>query len=144
MHATLDTDELDRVEPAPPLPELVAITERNLKAMWSTFADAGHTKLILVGVFVDLPRHIAWFGRIVGTTDVRAVRLLASDTALTERVRRREIGSGGDAQLERTLGYAAAIRAQDHDPSILLLETDGRAPADIGAEIVRFSGWASG
>jgi hypothetical protein len=143
-HATIDTDELDRIEPSPPLDELMQVTERNLRAMWSTYADLGHTRLLLVGVMVDLPFHLRWFGEVLGTADVRAVRLVVSDDELTARVRRREIGTGGDEQLERSLAYAAFVAAEARPDGVLYLDTDGRLPAEIAADIVEYSGWASG
>jgi hypothetical protein len=141
MHATIDTDELDRIEPSPPLDELMQVTERNLRAMWSTYADLGHTRLLLVGVMVDLPFHLEWFGRVLGTTDVRAVRLVVGDDELTERVRRREIGTGGDDQLVRSLRYNAWVRDEARPDGVLYLDTDGRPPAEIAAAIVEYARW---
>jgi hypothetical protein len=91
---------------------------------------------------VDLPWHLRWFADMLGTDDVRAVRLVASDETLRERVERREIGTGGDEQLVRTYRYAAAIRAEAAHPAVTVIETDGRLPADIAADIVGYSGWA--
>ena len=140
-HAKVDTDELDRVVPQPPLDQLVLVTERNLRAVWATFADLGHTRLILSGVMLDLPWHMRWFGRIVGTDDVLAVRLVADDDALRHRIERRDEQNAG--QLERSLGYAAAIRAESSAPGVLVLDTTDLPVAEVAAEIVRFSGWAA-
>ena len=139
-HAKVETDELDRVVPQPPIDELVAITERNLRAVWATFAERGHTRLILSGVMIDLPRHLRWFGRIVGTADVRAVRLVADDRTLQQRIEHRD--EQDPTQLDRSLAYAATIREQATPEGVLVLDTTNLGVGDVAAEIVRFSGWA--
>jgi hypothetical protein len=60
-YAAVNTDELDRVFPAPPGdPTKAALTGRNLRLLWSEFAALGHTRLLLAGVMVDLDADLPW------------------------------------------------------------------------------------
>jgi predicted kinase len=85
------------------------LSRRNLTALWSTYAELGHTRLVLCAVMVDVPRELRWIAAAVPGARFTVFRLSASRAALEERVRRRELGSGGAAQLERTLRYADEI-----------------------------------
>jgi hypothetical protein len=140
-YAAIDTDELDRVFPAPPGdPTKAALTGRNLHLLWSSFAALGHTRLILAGVMVDLDSDLPWItGAIPGAT-LTVVRLTARDDTLARRVRSREIGSGQNAQLQRTLAQASRIAAQPRD-DVLLLATDGKTPAELARVVLRDTGW---
>ena len=110
--------------------------------MWTTFAELGHTRLVLSGVMLDLPKHMRWFGRIVGTDDVRAVRLVTDDVTLPRRIEHR--GEQDPTQLGRSLAYAATIREQPTPDGVLLLDSTNLGVGEVAAEIVCFSGWASG
>jgi hypothetical protein len=66
--------------------------------------------------------------------------MVARDDTLTRRVSTREIGSGHDAQLRRTLTQAARIAAQPHD-DVLLLTTDDKTPVELARLVLRHTGW---
>ena len=138
-HVLIDTDELDRIYPVPD--DLSAVTERNLSVMWQTFAARGARRLILAGVFLDRVEELAWVRRAIPDARFTCVRLLASDATLTERVRRREVGSEKDDQLERTRRQVVKIDA-DRREGITRIATDGRAPGDVAAEILAI--WPDG
>lgn len=142
-HAMIDTDELDRVYPQPePLSELVALSRRNLKALWGGFAALGHSRLILSGVFLDLDADLAWISESLEDTDITVFRLLASNETLRRRVEIREIGSGREEQTCRTLAQAEALRQQTTGRAVVV-QTDGRSPEEIAKEILGVTGWAS-
>jgi hypothetical protein len=52
----------------------------------------------------------------------------------------REIGSGRDAQLSRTLRQASELGAQTN-PAITVIETDGRPVAAVAREITVVLNW---
>lgn len=142
-HAMIDTDELDRVYPQPePLTELVALSRRNLKALWESFAALGHSRLILSGVMLDLDADLAWISTSIENADYTVVRLLASDETLRQRVKTREIGTARDEQTRRTLAQAEALRQQKTGRAAVV-QTDGRIPEEIAQEILGLIGWAS-
>ena len=140
-HAMIDTDELDRVFPQPePLSELNALNRKNLKALWENFAALGQSRLILCGVFIDLDANLSWISESLENADIAVVRLAASDEALRKRIETREIGSGREDQLRRTLAQARALRKKTTDRAFVV-ETDGRSPEEIAQEILGVIGW---
>jgi len=142
-HAMIDTDELDRVYPQPePLSEPVALSRRNLKALWESFAALGHSRLILSGVMLDLDADLAWISASIENADYTVVRLLASDETLRQRVETREIGTGREEQTRRTLAQAEALRQQKKGRAVVV-QTDDRSPEEIAREILEIIGWAS-
>jgi broad-specificity NMP kinase len=143
QHAMIDTDELDRVYPQPEsLSELVALSGRNLAALWESFAALGHSRLILSGVMLDLDADLAWISASIGNADYTVVRLHASDETLRQRVEAREIGSGREEQTKRTLAQAKVLREQKTRRTVAV-QTDGRSPVEIAHEILEVTGWAS-
>ena len=135
-HVLIDTDDLDRIYPVPP--DLSAITRDNLAAMWRTFAARGASRLILVGVYLDRTDELDWVRHAVPGARFACFRLLASDETLAGRVGRREVGSGGAAQLSRTREQVAAMRADRRD-EVTEITTDGRSIQDVAADIL--AGW---
>lgn len=132
-HVLIDTDELDRIYPVPD--DLSDVTERNLAAMWRTFAERGSRRLILVGVYLDRPSELDWVRRAIPEAAITCVRLAASDATLVDRVDRREIGSDRAGQLERTRRQVAAMDADRRD-DLILVTTDGLAVEVIARQIL--------
>jgi Mrp family chromosome partitioning ATPase len=132
-HVLIDTDELDRIYPVPD--DLSDVTERNLAAMWRTFAERGACRLILVGVYLDRPSELDWVRRAIPDAAITCVRLAASDATLVDRVDRREIGSDRAGQLERTRRQVAEIDADRRD-DLMRVTTDGLAVELIAGQIL--------
>ena len=130
-HALIDTDELDRIYPVPD--DLPAITERNLRAVWSTYAERGVGRLILVGVWLDRPSEIDWIRRAVPKARITAVRLLASRETLVQRVRNRERGTGLDSQMARTMQQLDASR--DYPSESVPIATDGLPSIEVARQV---------
>ena len=136
----LDSDELDRIHPAPP--DLWRVTEQSLSAVWAVLERFGAFRLILVGVYVDLDSERDWIARAVPRANVTCVRLIAAPSHLAERNRRREIGSGADDQLERTMRQVAKLDKSPVDPKVRVIATDGRSPVEVAADVAAF--WPRG
>jgi hypothetical protein len=94
--------------------------------------------VLLVGAFTDLTDDLDWVGSAIGETRVQAVRLVAVPAVLEERIRRREMGSGADAQLRRTL---AQVDALVDTPATHRLDTSSATVSEVATEIVALSGW---
>ncbi len=132
-HAVLDCDELDRIQPWP-VPGLPTweMARRNLAAVWANYADIGHHRLMLTGVFADLRQELPWIAEAVPGAAFTVVRLTACLDVLRERVLRRETGGRAGERLERTARQLEEIAASD-PPGTLVVDTAGqdvRAVAD--------------
>jgi gluconate kinase len=137
-HALIDTDELDRIFPVPQ--DLARVTERNLAFMWRGFHERGIRRLILVGVVLDRASELSWIRRAVPDARLTIIRLVASEATLVDRIRRREIGSGFEAQLQRTRKQLLALE-QDPATEASILATDGATIGGIAERIIDRSGW---
>lgn len=142
-HAVVDGDSMSAVHPAPEGdPRRALITERNLTAVWSNFADLGHRRLVYTNTVSVLAGSAGMFERAMGA-DVRIVRVLltASDETATERLTGRELGSELDHELRSSLRKARLLDEQA-PPDTVRVATDGRTVVDIAREIVSVTGWA--
>lgn len=149
-HAVIETDELDRVFPRPSAeaietisPGTSDISSINLAAIWSTYRRLGHTRLIMSGVMVHLNFDRRWIAAAIPDARTTVVRLQAEDATLIERLEKREIGSGREAQFERTLLQAKRMAGERTD-DLLVVTTDGKAPQEIAATLLRDVGWLRG
>jgi predicted kinase len=130
----IDTDELDRIYPVPD--DLSALSERNLAAVWRGFQERGSTRLILVGVFADRPTETEWIARAVPGARFTLIRLVAPWATLAERIRKREVGTGLAAQLERTASQVAAMQT-DQRGELHVVDTGGLSLEQAAGEVRR-------
>ena len=137
-HALIDTDELDRISPTPS--DLERLSERNLAAVWSGFAERGSRRLILVGVWLDQPHVLASLQRAISGADFTLIRLVASQASLLDRVANREIGSGAAAQIQRTLAQLRAMAA-DERPGVRTLDVERLTVIETAAAIEGLLEW---
>jgi cytidylate kinase len=139
-HVVLDSDELDRAWPLSDA-EQEALNRANLSAFWANVSALGHSRLILVGVFLNPEASRDWIETAIPHASVTRVVLEASDDELERRVRAREIGSGVEDQLRRTLAQARRFRRRTAGmPDVL--DTEGAAVADLARQAIERAGWA--
>jgi len=141
-HAVIDTDALDQVHPWPP-PGLQPqeLSRRNLVAVWENFAQIGHRRLIVTGVFVDVEAELAWITSVVPARQVTVVRLRAGASTIEARVRHREIGSAAENQLRRTRAQVATIA---DPPDTITMDTSSASVSEVAREILGIAGWLAG
>ncbi|WP_454815107.1 hypothetical protein [Labrys neptuniae] len=146
-HAIVETDELDRVYPRPSRADLerlrpgtLDMSTLNLAAIWATYRALGHRCLIMSGVMLHLDFDRRWILAAIPDARITVVRLQANGNTLTERLIQREIGSGLDDQLERTLAQAERM-AGEADNGAIRLETDGRSPEELARLLLAELGW---
>lgn len=140
-HALLDMDELDRIYPAPKDdPHKTHLTWRNLAAVWANLRDAGAPRLMLTMVAVSPDYELPHIREALPEASIIMVRLHASEEILLERVRQREIGSGREHQLRRTVEQMHLMARESPDSS-LLVDTSGRSVTDVALEILQRAGW---
>lgn len=138
-HVILDSDELDRVWPLS-RPEQDALNRANLAAFWANASALGHSRLILAGVFLDPDADRTWIDAAIPGASVTRVVLEASDDELERRVRGREIGSGAEDQLSRTLVQVREFRHRNSG-SLDVLTTDGVDVAELARQVIERVGW---
>jgi len=146
-HAIIESDELDRVFPRPSRDELdrlspgtTDISSINLAALWSTYRALGHSRLIMSGVMLHLAFDRRWISAAIPNAEIMVVRLHATESTLIERLDKREVGSGRDEQVQRTLRQARRMAGEEPD-GMLHLTTDGKTPQELAAEILNKVGW---
>jgi hypothetical protein len=145
-HALIDTDELDRVWPQPePVEALIAISRRNLEAVWATFSNLGVRRLVLCGVMASIPQSKPWIEDAIPGATVTFVRLTADHDVREQRLRDREAGSGFDHEMQASDRAAAFI--QRHDPiemrEMRIVVTDGKGIAAVAEEVLRVADWTA-
>lgn len=140
-HALLDMDELDRIYPAPQDdPHKTDLTKQNLAAVWANLRDAGAPRLILTMVAVSPYYELPHIREAVPEASITMVRLHASEEIVLERLRRREIGSGREDQLQRTIEQMHLMAGESPEGS-LVVDTSGRSVSDVAREILQRAGW---
>ena len=148
-HAVIETDELDRVHPRPTREELerlqpgtTDVSALNLAAIWSTYRALGHRRLIMSGVMLRPEADRQWIRAAIPGAEIVVVRLVATETTLSRRLAQREIGSGAEEQLRRTLWQARRMADEDKT-GLHVVATDDRTPADLAKAILLGVGWLS-
>jgi 2-phosphoglycerate kinase len=146
-HAAIESDELDRVFPRPSRQDLqrlapgtIDISTLNLRAMWSTYRELGHSRLIMSGVMMHLAFDRQWIAAAIPNAKFTVVRLIATGESIAERLARRETERSIDAQLQRSLRQVNHMVAES-DKDILRIETDGRSVSEIALEVLAAIGW---
>lgn len=146
-HAIIETDELDRVYPKPSSEDLERlkagtrdVSSINLAALWSTYRALGHSRLVMSGVMLHLGFDRQWILAAIPAARITVIRLSAAEETLAARLAQREIGSGAEAQLQRTLQQAKRM-ALEKDESVISVMTDGKTPPDLARLVLREVGW---
>lgn len=149
-HAVVETDELDRVFPRPTTEELdrlqpstIDVSSINLAAIWSTYRALGHTRLIMSGVMLHLAFDRRWILAAIPDAEITVVRLAVSEPELLARLAQREIGSGAQAQVERSLRQARRM-ADENAEGLIVVPTDGRTPVELASIVLEKTGWLDG
>lgn len=138
-HVVLDSDELDRAWPMSRAQQ-EALNRANLSAFWANASALGHCRLVLAGVFLDSADALAWITEAIPAALVTRIVLDASDDELERRVRVREVGSGVDEQLARTLAQARRFRRRNTgSPDVL--DTTGVAVTELARQVIQRAGW---
>lgn len=138
-HVVLDSDELDRVWPLSDS-ERESLNRANLSAFWANASALGHSRLILAGVFLRPDADRNWIARALPHATLTRFVLEASDAELERRLRTREIGSGFEEQLRRTLDQAHQFRDRRRGGNGVVI-TEGREVRDLAHEVIERVGW---
>lgn len=140
-HAAVDFDELTRYAPraTPPSRFGTRVGLANLRAVWRNYSRAGAKRLVVASV-IESPRDVDNIRKVVPRAEVTVVRLRAPLRTLERRIRQR-----GEA-VEWHVARAAVLAPQldGSGPGDVVIDTEGRSPAAIAAEVLRKVGWTNG
>lgn len=138
-HCLIDGDNLDAAYPkAPEDPHGTALTEANLRALWTNYAAIGHSRVIYVNTVSVL--EVAMVLRAVGGRTARGVLLTATEATAASRLTGREIGSALERHLQRSAVMAAHLESEA-GAEVARVPTDGRRVADVATTVLRTCGW---
>jgi gluconate kinase len=138
-HGLIDTDELDRLYPAPPSQE--NLTSQNLQAIWKSFSNYNCEKLIMCGVMTNVSHDLDWIKKIMPKgSGIYTFRLTASTPVIHDRLKRREIGSLLNEHLASSDKAARRIASSD-DKEVTHIDTENKPISDISHEILRHTEW---
>ncbi|MFI9152338.1 AAA family ATPase [Streptomyces sp. NPDC053367] len=143
-HCLIEGDFMGQVHPAPDGdPSRSRITERNLTALWSNYAELGYRRLIYTNTLSVLAENGGMFQRAMGA-NVRIVRvvLTASDATARERLTGRELGSELEQELENS-ARKARLLDERMPPDTVRVATDGRSVVDIARDVAGVTNWLS-
>ncbi len=149
-HATIESDELDRVFPLPTEEELEAfrpgttdVSSLNLAAIWATYRAPGCSRLIMSGVMLYPEDDRLWITAAIPEAAITVVRLRATAATLLARLDRREVGSGRDDQFRRSLHQAEQMAGERVD-GLILVPVDDATPINLADRVLRAVGWLEG
>ncbi len=108
--------------------------------MWANLRGAGVDRLILTMVASSTEDELPRVRAAIPGASITVVRLHASERDLLERVRRREVGSGYDDQVPKTIEQARLIERESAEDR-LVIDTSGRSVIEVAREILARSGW---
>jgi predicted kinase len=135
-HATVELEELarcwHRMDRA-----RAALVYRNLAAVWSNFAAAGASRLLLAGL-VETRSDLRLVSEAVPGAAITVVRLQAPVSVLEQRIRLREPGAPED-NIDGARWWTEHLdeaRPEDH-----LVETADRPVGDVAREVLQLAGW---
>lgn len=109
-----------------------AVWQAALEAAWPRMA----VDRLIVPVVVE---ERAAAERLLPGAKVTVARLTASSETIEERIRRREIGAGGDWHVERARRLATHWQA--HPVEDFLVDTEGRDVRELAVEVLSRAGW---
>lgn len=136
-HATVELEELARCWPQRLEGPRAPLVYQNLAAVWSNFAAAGASRLLLAGLVAERSE-LALVSEAVPGAVATLVRLRARLAVLKQRVRLREPGAS-EADIDGARWWAERLdrtRPEDH-----LVDTEGRPVGEIAREVLLLAGW---
>lgn len=135
-HAVVEGDALDLAHPAP---WEHGVAAANLADVWRRYRALGYRRLVVTNTVSVLETDV--LAAAVGDRPhVTSVLLTARDATAHERLARRERGASLTAHVQRS-DAAAARLAAGAGADVHWVATDGRAPEDVAAEVLRLAGW---
>lgn len=109
-----------------------------LRSLWRTYAAAGVERIVLARALEDEAALVA-LREAIPDAEITVFILDASLATLYERIDQKGVPSARDWCRKRASELLAAWTSEPLD--VQIVQTNGRSPADVAAEIVSRSGW---
>jgi hypothetical protein len=138
-HATVELEDIARCWTKAAESSRASFVYQNLAALWSNFAAAGASRLLL-SALVERRSELERVSQAVPGAAVTVVRLHAPLPVLEQRIRRRE-AAAPDGELDGARWWTRHF--DDEQPEDYLFETDKRPVREIAREVLRLAGWVS-
>jgi predicted kinase len=140
-HAVIEGDYLDLAYPVPheAFPGF-GLAERNLAAQWANYRELGYRRLI----FTNTVSVVMADGLAAAMGDdpiVTSVLLVAPPATVAGRLEARALGTSLDGEVARSARMAAWL-SETSPASVVRVQTDGRGPTEIAAEIATLLAWS--
>jgi adenylylsulfate kinase len=138
-HALLDMDALRECRPAPAEdPFNIALSMKNLAAVWANFRAAGAERLVIADV-VERREQRAGYEAAVPKAQIQIVRLCAPVPTIHRRLEGRETGDSLQWHKHRAVELTELMdRRRIGD---LHIDTEGKPVERIASEILSQTGW---
>ena len=136
-HATVELEDIARCWTDAANRDRAGFVNRNLAALWTSFASLGATRLLLSGLIQHRSELPAIADAVPGAA-LTVVRLPAPLPVLERRIRRREPGPP-EGELDGAQWWSehfATERVEDH-----LVQSDDRGVEEIAREVLRVADW---
>ena len=137
QHASVELEEIARCWTEASATARASFVSQNLAALWTNFALAGVTRLLLSGL-VQRRSEAQRISEAVPGARLTVVRLHAPLAVLEARIRLREPGSP-DGELDGARWWTMHFQAEH--PEDHVVESDQRRPREIAGEVLRLAGW---
>lgn len=138
-HASVELEEIARCWPEEIASRSSLFVYPNLAALWSNFAAAGASRLLLAGL-LERRSDVHGIQDAIPDAVVTVVRLHAPLSLLEQRIRLREPGSS-DGELDAARWWTRHY--QSEQPEDYVVEADHRPVREIAREVLRRAGWLS-
>jgi hypothetical protein len=136
-HATVELEEIARCWTAGVATSRVAFVHQNLATLWSDFARAGATRLLL-SALIERRQDVERISEAIPAAVVTVARLHAPLAVLEHRIRTREPASPA-GELEGARWWTRHFEVEH--PEDYLVESDQRPIREIAADVLRLGGW---
>ncbi|MEM7215471.1 MAG: hypothetical protein AAF423_08010 [Pseudomonadota bacterium] len=140
-HTLIDLDCLAETYPRPENDKYGTILAyRNLARVWENCQAAGSKNLVVARV-IESNKDTQAICSSVPYSKPIVCQLIASDTTLIDRVRKREIGSGLEHHEKRSLELASSLG--ENAPADFVVDTNGKTIVEIASRVVNEIVWAT-
>jgi len=137
-HATVVLAEVARCWASTSNTASTPLMYRNLGALWSNFATAGATRLLIEQILAeDSSQQLGYLREVIPDAHVKVVRLNAPISLIEARIRRREPNPEDELSAARWLAPRMDLwKIED-----VVVENGERPPSDVASEILHAVGW---
>lgn len=137
-HAVIDADACYLFPRPKADPRGLNLYYNNLKSIWSNIQQEGIDRLILTKV-IESQEDLDGIKKILPNTEIQVIRLQAPINIISQRLAKREIGSGYEWHLARATKFLDIWSRNTMEGK--LIQADNRSVREIAQEILQVVNW---